>query len=625
VRSPLAGSEPSSWQRTALFLYGVLVVLPAVVLGGLLAHQLTSFQAQHLGAVPAATRDAAARLEKAIADQVDELLASEGARDFFVYDQDYFDPTTVSDGRDGLRYMVRSSPLEYAAVDGVLAWFQGKVGRASTTPPWVKTRRPEPGEQQVVWLERRGQLEAFAAGELVPRLEAEPDLEPAARREERREYPLEQVARNLSEQRDEDTLRDGIAELRRQLRSLENLTVRTSPFALEAVADAKGRPWICAWRRVRIEGLPERVEIPECFPDLRRETLLVQGFVLDREWLLSELPRAAEGRTLGTSMTLALGGEAAASGDPERVVASFDLFEALAIRSPEGFPERERARLTVETSTKELRSSFRTQLAWLAGVVAVMATSLLIGIRLLIGSVRASQSQADRTKNFVAAVTHELRTPVAAVKLYGEMLRDGWATSEEKRREYLDRIVRESDRLDALVDRILRQRRLSETPAAPVPGDLNRVVARLAGELRVAGGGDGADLAFELAPDLSPVLLLEDAVRDVLVNLVENARKYAPVPPGGEPIRVVTRRNRRGKVVLEVSDRGPGIPEEERGRVFDAYYRVGDERTRRTSGTGLGLHLVMLQARSMKARAQALARPGGGATLRVTFRTRAES
>ena len=74
-------------------------------------------------------------------------------------------------------------------------------------------------------------------------------------------------------------------------------------------------------------------------------------------------------------------------------------------------------------------------------------------------------------------------------------------------------------------------------------------------------------------------------------------------------------------MILEVLDRGPGIPEEERGRVFDAFYRIGDEKTRRSAGTGLGLHLVQLQAKSMRGRVQVLPRPGGGTILRVTFKT----
>jgi signal transduction histidine kinase len=128
-----------------------------------------------------------------------------------------------------------------------------------------------------------------------------------------------------------------------------------------------------------------------------------------------------------------------------------------------------------------------------------------------------------------------------------------------------------------------------------------------------------------MSPDHTTVQLQPCAVPSILANQVENSRKYSPVkraapdPRRAEPIRVRTHRA-KGRVHLEVADRGPGIPEAERKRVFDAFYRVGDERTRTTAGTGLGLHLVALQARAMKAKVAALPRPGGGSIFRVSFR-----
>jgi signal transduction histidine kinase len=76
----------------------------------------------------------------------------------------------------------------------------------------------------------------------------------------------------------------------------------------------------------------------------------------------------------------------------------------------------------------------------------------------------------------------------------------------------------------------------------------------------------------------------------------------------------------RNKVVLEVLDRGPGIPAAERTRIFQAFYRVGNESTRTASGTGLGLHLVALHMRAMRGRVQVLDREGGGTNFRLTFR-----
>jgi signal transduction histidine kinase len=117
-------------------------------------------------------------------------------------------------------------------------------------------------------------------------------------------------------------------------------------------------------------------------------------------------------------------------------------------------------------------------------------------------------------------------------------------------------------------------------------------------------------------------MIVPEGVRSIVTNLVENARKYAPVrpevPATSEPIQVATL-VAESRPVLEVRDRGPGIPREERSRIFDAFYRAGNESTRTTKGTGLGLHLVALHCQTMNARVQALDRSGGGTIFRVTF------
>ena len=89
--------------------------------------------------------------------------------------------------------------------------------------------------------------------------------------------------------------------------------------------------------------------------------------------------------------------------------------------------------------------------------------------------------------------------------------------------------------------------------------------------------------------------------------------------PGGEPILVSTRREDH-TVVLEVADRGPGVPASERDRIFEAFYRMGSEATRTATGTGLGLHLVRLHAEACGARASVLSREGGGSVFQVAFR-----
>jgi signal transduction histidine kinase len=221
-------------------------------------------------------------------------------------------------------------------------------------------------------------------------------------------------------------------------------------------------------------------------------------------------------------------------------------------------------------------------------------------------------------------VTHELRTPLTAIRLYGEMLRDGWVDESEKQADYHRRILRETDRLETLVERVLTKARLSSSEMKVVPGDLNAAVQESASAFSGHTPGDREDHSIHLAPDLPHVRLNVDAVTSILTNLVENARKYAPPTPAvngelaGEPIHIETRMF-EDQVVLEVGDRGPGIPREELPNVFQAFYRIGTESTRKTKGTGLGLHLVAIQVESMGGQVEALARDGGGTLFRVTF------
>jgi len=214
-------------------------------------------------------------------------------------------------------------------------------------------------------------------------------------------------------------------------------------------------------------------------------------------------------------------------------------------------------------------------------------------------------------------VTHELRTPVSTIRLHGEMLLDGWAADEDKRQEYYKRIVRETKRLSTLVENVLEKGRLKEKVTEPQLSDLNAEVRRIERDLASGDGRD--DLAFDLAPRLPEIWLTPDGVAGILSNLVENARKYAPVPDDGEPILVRTRWDGE-RALLEVADRGPGVPPEEHENIFQAFYRVGSEATRTTTGTGLGLHLVQLHADVSGAKVSVLDRKGGGSIFRIAYR-----
>jgi two-component system phosphate regulon sensor histidine kinase PhoR len=347
----------------------------------------------------------------------------------------------------------------------------------------------------------------------------------------------------------------------------------------------------------------------------------VQGVFIDPYWLFAELPVWVSDRVLSGSERFQeedpLLPAAAASTSEYRFPVS--LVRTLGFES--ATPDTGIGEVNVVIDEGEIESRYQAQSWRFFGVAAMLALTLGTGMALLLRSVNRELEQAQQTENFVAAVTHELRTPLSAIRLHGEMLLEGWVSDETKRNEYYSRIVRETGRLSTLVERVLEKARLSSNAVKPVPGDLSAVVARLRPELEQRAGGDGSDLDFELDDHLPAVMLHPEAVSGILDNLVENARKYARGTNGEAPARILVRtRRERGSVVLEVADRGPGIPDQEAERIFEAFYRVGNEATRTSTGTGLGLHLVAVHAESMGGRASVEPRPGGGALFRIGFR-----
>ncbi len=226
---------------------------------------------------------------------------------------------------------------------------------------------------------------------------------------------------------------------------------------------------------------------------------------------------------------------------------------------------------------------------------------------------------AEQRSNFVAAVSHELKTPLTSIRMYGEMLRDGLVPGEAKKQEYYETITAESERLSRLIDNVLAFARSErrEGAALPAAAPLGPEVLRLAEVLRPHAAAAGFDLAVAVEPDLPAVRLDRDALAQVLVNLVDNALKYAREARVRD-VRVSCVRD-GGDVVLRVRDHGPGVPEAELGRVFELFHRGGDELTRATRGTGLGLALVRSLAARMGARTSARNAPDGGFEVTVSF------
>jgi signal transduction histidine kinase len=204
--------------------------------------------------------------------------------------------------------------------------------------------------------------------------------------------------------------------------------------------------------------------------------------------------------------------------------------------------------------------------------------------------VRRETEMARLKSDFVANVSHDLKTPLSVIRMFGETLELGRVPDEGRRREYYRVITRESERLSRLIDNVLDfsriegGRRSYERVPTPVEPLVRDSVDAFAYPLEQ----QGFKLEVHVEPDLPEVPVDADAIGQALANLIDNAVKYS----GVERTIVVEARREGERLALSVTDRGIGIPPAEHAKIFDKFYRVGRSDTQGRRGSGVGLALV---------------------------------
>ena len=219
-----------------------------------------------------------------------------------------------------------------------------------------------------------------------------------------------------------------------------------------------------------------------------------------------------------------------------------------------------------------------------------MTLTALIGLGVLWRIFQHQRALAETQSNFVSSVSHELRAPVAAISLLSENLAKDEFADPLRRREYYQLIVRECRRLGSLVENVLNFSRLERGTDAfePEPTDVVQLVTQVSGAMTPRATESQVHLTLHLPHSTVEWSLDGRAVERALTNLIDNALKHSPA--GGE-VRIELQRS---DTLLSVSviDQGPGIPESERQRIFEPFYRRGSELRRETRGIGIGLTLV---------------------------------
>ncbi|MCB9596228.1 MAG: sensor histidine kinase [Sandaracinaceae bacterium] len=257
------------------------------------------------------------------------------------------------------------------------------------------------------------------------------------------------------------------------------------------------------------------------------------------------------------------------------------------------------------------RSGFVTEV----GLVAFSFAVILIGVVLLIYAATMESRLNMLRSEFVANVSHELKTPLSVVRMFAEMLLTKRVRTPEKEQQYLEIILRESERLSALIENVLDFSAIERGKQSYQmrEGDLVEVLGRAIDAFRFRLERDGVELQVHVAEDVPLVRFDEQAILLSIMNLLDNAVKY-----GDKTTVEVTLERGRRHVYVRVRDHGPGIPSGETRRVFERFYRVrrAGESTR---GSGIGLSLVKRIVEAHGGRAWAENHPKGGALVSLSL------
>lgn len=225
-----------------------------------------------------------------------------------------------------------------------------------------------------------------------------------------------------------------------------------------------------------------------------------------------------------------------------------------------------------------------------AGATLLVLVVLLFGIALTIRATDREARLAQAKSNFVANVSHELKTPLSLLSLFSEILELGRVKNEEKRIEYYRIIRHESRRLNKTIDNILDFSKIEAGRKTYnfAHGDMSEVIESVLSSYRYQIVNSGFEVQTNIQPDLPPVLIDREAMAQAISNLLDNAIKYS-----GETKQLwITTKTVRSDLSIEIADQGIGIPRAEQARIFEKFYRVGNGLVHDVKGSGLGLSLV---------------------------------
>jgi signal transduction histidine kinase len=245
----------------------------------------------------------------------------------------------------------------------------------------------------------------------------------------------------------------------------------------------------------------------------------------------------------------------------------------------------------------------------------LIAGILIFGLIFTIRAVNHELELAKMKSDFVSTVSHEFKSPLTSIRQLAEMLKAGRVPSDERRQRYYDVLVEQSERLSLLIDNILDftkiegDRKKFDFEMADIGTLLQEIVSTIQDRVR----HKGFVIQVEIVKPLPSIKVDRAAITQAINNLIDNAIKYS-----GEAKKVFVRAFTENQyLIIAVKDFGVGIKKEEIDKVFERFYRGGDELTRTVKGSGLGLTLVKQIVESHHGNVHVESEPGRGSTFSI--------
>ena len=565
----------------AFVLTAIALALPCVA-WYVVGHREVERRGEELEDVPRGqARETASQLGKRVLNRLDTLRDAESRRPFYHYQSFYHDPKGASEGAS-----VVPSPLAQAPSDPMISAYFQINANGELSLPTVGEQTADANASDELARQRLIQQElvpVLPGSSCVAALSQPSPVQQIAQAQKTEILDPGAYAQNVQATKLYQELKSGNAPPRDQS-SIQSRIVRTAKGEIRVdVGDF-------VWCTITVSNAPALVALRQVnTPD----GVLVQGFMISS---------AAIEESLKGSLFPCRFAPRAQTRPSEIAVPVADTGWRVVVDATDAIAD---ARQTA----RELKTEFLQMFT--GGVFAASIAGLCV-----VGLVWQTERLARQRSELAASAAHELRTPLAGLRMYAEMLSEGLGDPTHSK-DYAHRLADESARLGRVVSNVLGFTRLERGTLSvrPERGDLGATVRDCVARQQPALEANGARVELSVSDKLPTVPFDRDAVSQILQNLLDNAEKHTRAATD-RTIHVRLGPNHDG-VALTVADHGPGVPARVRRRLFRPFARGGAADA--PAGLGLGLVLVKALARAHRGRIDYNDAPGGGAVFTVTF------